>query len=72
MVPTWRGKRGNPVLWARAFFAEMQSWRAMSGARHLIGEHAGAVVEVEADERRGRWSTSTRRRRWPPTRRPAA
>jgi molybdenum cofactor cytidylyltransferase len=49
VVPTWRGKRGNPVLWARAFFAEMQGVAGDVGARHLIGEHAGAVVEVEAD-----------------------
>jgi molybdenum cofactor cytidylyltransferase len=49
VVPTWRGKRGNPVLWARAFFAEMQAVAGDVGARHLIGEHAGTVVEVEAD-----------------------
>ena len=49
VVPTWHGKRGNPVLWGRAFFAEMQAVAGDVGARHLIGEHAGAVVEVEAD-----------------------
>ena len=48
-MPTWHGKRGNPVLWARAFFAEMQAVAGDVGARHLIGEHAGAVVEVEAE-----------------------
>ena len=48
-MPTWRGKRGNPVLWGRAFFAEMQGVAGDVGARHLIGEHAGAVVEVEAE-----------------------
>jgi molybdenum cofactor cytidylyltransferase len=49
VVPTWRGKRGNPVLWARTFFAEMQTVAGDVGARHLIGLHAGAVVEVEAE-----------------------
>jgi molybdenum cofactor cytidylyltransferase len=49
VVPTWHGKRGNPVLWGRAFFAEMQNVAGDVGARHLIGEHAGAVVEVEAE-----------------------
>jgi molybdenum cofactor cytidylyltransferase len=49
VVPTWHGKRGNPVLWSRAFFAEMQIVAGDVGARHLIGEHAGAVVEVEAE-----------------------
>ena len=50
VVPTWRGKRGNPVLWSRAFFAEMGSVAGDVGARHLIGQHAAAVVEVEADD----------------------
>ena len=49
IVPTRHGKRGNPVLWSRAFFAEMQAVSGDVGARHLIGEHAGAVVEIEAD-----------------------
>jgi molybdenum cofactor cytidylyltransferase len=48
VVPTWRGKRGNPVLWARAYFAQMGAVAGDVGARHLIGEHAHAVVEVEA------------------------
>ena len=49
VVPTWRGKRGNPVLWGRPYFAEMQTIAGDVGARHLIGEHAAAVVEVEMD-----------------------
>jgi molybdenum cofactor cytidylyltransferase len=49
VVPTRHGKRGNPVLWSRAFFAEMQAVSGDVGARHLIGEHAGSVVEIEAD-----------------------
>ncbi len=49
VVPTWHGKRGNPVLWGRAYFAEMQNVAGDVGARHLIGEHGGAVVEVEAE-----------------------
>lgn len=48
VLPTWRGKRGNPVLWARSFFAEMQHVAGDVGARHLIGQHAEAVVEIEA------------------------
>jgi molybdenum cofactor cytidylyltransferase len=49
IVPTRHGKRGNPVLWARRFFAEMQSLAGDVGARHLIGEHAELVAEVEMD-----------------------
>lgn len=46
-VPTVGGKRGNPVLWARRFFAEMGQLSGDSGAKHLIGEHADLVCEVE-------------------------
>ncbi|MCX5578388.1 molybdopterin-binding/glycosyltransferase family 2 protein [Kaistia terrae] len=47
VVPTHLGKRGNPVLWSRAFFAELCAIEGDTGARHLIGAHADAVVEVE-------------------------
>lgn len=46
-VPTVGGKRGNPVLWARRFFPEMGTLSGDSGAKHLIGEHADLVCEVE-------------------------
>jgi molybdenum cofactor cytidylyltransferase len=49
VVPTRRGKRGNPVLWARRFFAEMAELAGDVGAKHLIGEHAELVCEVEMD-----------------------
>jgi len=46
-VPTVGGKRGNPVLWDRRFFAEMIQVSGDTGAKHLIGEHADLVCEVE-------------------------
>ena len=46
-VPTHRGKRGNPVLFGRRFFAEMKVVSGDVGTRHLIGEHAEIVAEVE-------------------------
>jgi len=45
-VPTWQGKRGNPVLFARRYFAEIQAISGDVGARHLIGEYPEAVAEV--------------------------
>jgi molybdenum cofactor cytidylyltransferase len=45
-VPTWNGKRGNPVLWAKRFFPEMAEIHGDTGARHLIGEHGDLVCEV--------------------------
>jgi molybdenum cofactor cytidylyltransferase len=49
IVPIRRGKRGNPVLWARRFFGEMAELAGDVGAKHLIGEHAELVYEVEMD-----------------------
>jgi molybdenum cofactor cytidylyltransferase len=51
IVPTTGGKRGNPVLWAARFFAEMKTVAGDVGARHLIGEHAELVREVPVDDR---------------------
>jgi molybdenum cofactor cytidylyltransferase len=50
IVPTRRGKRGNPVLWARRFFPEMARISGDVGARHMIGEHAELVTEIEMDD----------------------
>jgi molybdenum cofactor cytidylyltransferase len=50
-VPTFDGKRGNPVLFARRFFEEMESVSGDVGARHLIGEAPDLVCEVEMDDR---------------------
>jgi molybdenum cofactor cytidylyltransferase len=49
-VPAWRGKRGNPVLFARRFVAEMQSIGGDTGARQLIGDYPDAVAEVAMDD----------------------
>lgn len=45
-VPTWNGKRGNPVLWDHRFFAAMANLAGDVGAKHLIGENADLVAEV--------------------------
>lgn len=49
-VPTHKGKRGNPVLWGKRFLPEMAGLAGDVGAKHLIGEHADLVVEVEMEE----------------------
>jgi molybdenum cofactor cytidylyltransferase len=47
VVPTRVGKRGNPVLWSRAFFADMAAVSGDTGAKHLLGQYADQVTEVE-------------------------
>lgn len=46
VVPTLDGKRGNPVLWSRRFFAALGELQGDVGARHLIGAHPDGLVEV--------------------------
>jgi molybdenum cofactor cytidylyltransferase len=47
VLPTFRGKQGNPMLWDRRFFAEILQITGDSGARFLLAKHMEAVVEVE-------------------------
>ena len=49
-VPTHQGKRGNPVLWATRFAEEMRDLAGDVGAKHLLGEHADLVCEVEMQD----------------------
>ena len=49
-VPTWDGKRGNPVLWGCQFFQEMAALTGDVGAKHLMTEHPELVVEVAAED----------------------
>jgi molybdenum cofactor cytidylyltransferase len=46
VMPTFNGKRGNPVLWSRRFFPELMAIEGDVGARHLITQYGEAVVEV--------------------------
>jgi molybdenum cofactor cytidylyltransferase len=49
VVPTFEGKRGNPVLWSRRFFPDLMAIEGDVGARHLIGRYGEAVVEVAVE-----------------------
>ena len=45
-VPVHRGKRGNPILWGAAHFAEMMSLTGDAGAKRLLPRHEARVREV--------------------------
>lgn len=47
VLPTFQGKRGNPVLWSKRLFPELLTVEGDTGGRHLLGTHRDAVVEVE-------------------------
>jgi molybdenum cofactor cytidylyltransferase len=48
VIPTVDGKRGNPVVWSRRFFAELLGLSGDVGARSLIAAYQEAVAEVPA------------------------
>jgi len=50
VLPTFRGKQGNPMLWDRKFFPEILQISGDSGARSLLARHKDAVAEVEVGE----------------------
>jgi molybdenum cofactor cytidylyltransferase len=47
VLPTFRGKQGNPMLWDRRFFPEILQITGDSGARFLLSKHIEVVAEVE-------------------------
>ncbi len=47
VLPTYRGKQGNPMLWDRSFFPEIATITGDSGARHLLGQHLDVATEIE-------------------------
>lgn len=50
VLPTFRGKQGNPMLWDRRFFPEILQLTGDSGARALLSGHMEQVAEVEMGE----------------------
>ena len=46
-VPVRHGRRGNPVLWGSAHFAEMMQLTGDSGAKPLMARHETHLIEVE-------------------------
>jgi len=46
-VAARNGKRGNPVLWARRYFGEMQTLDGDQGARGLVRRHEDMVCEID-------------------------
>lgn len=50
VVPEKDGRRGNPILWPREFFAAMTQLAGDQGARGLIAEHADRVKRVAIDD----------------------
>ena len=49
-VPTWQGKRGNPVLWTVNLLPEIGTLTGDVGVKALMSRHPAKVREVPVDE----------------------
>ena len=46
VIPTHRGRRGNPILWDRQFFPAIAALSGDTGARPILAANMDAVAEV--------------------------
>ncbi len=50
VLPTYKGRRGHPVVFASALYGELLDAPVDKGARSVVWAHAGEVLEVPTDE----------------------
>lgn len=49
VVPVFEGRRGSPVLFARALFGELTRITGDEGGRQVLSRHAGKIAQVELE-----------------------
>lgn len=50
VLPTYQGRRGHPVLFSARLFDELRAAPLAVGARHVVHQHPGDILEVPTDE----------------------
>lgn len=50
VLPTYQGRRGNPILFDESLFGELARLEGDVGGRVLLGKYEGAVVSVPVEE----------------------
>nr|WP_295660763.1 NTP transferase domain-containing protein [Polymorphobacter sp.] len=50
VIPTWRGKRGNPLAWSRAHWPELAAVTGDGGGKVLLATLSDRLVEVPVDD----------------------
>jgi molybdenum cofactor cytidylyltransferase len=50
LVPTYGGRRGNPVLWPRRYFGELRGLSGDTGGRALLAAYASETVAVPIED----------------------
>ena len=50
VVPRYHGKRGHPVIFSRALFAELLTAPLDQGAKAVVNAHRDETLEIETDD----------------------
>jgi molybdenum cofactor cytidylyltransferase len=50
ILPTYNGRRGHPVIFAKSLYKELMSAPADKGARAVVWAHAADILEVPSEE----------------------
>jgi molybdenum cofactor cytidylyltransferase len=50
VVPAYEGRRGHPVIFSAALYAELLAAPLDKGARAVVWAHANEIAEVQTDE----------------------
>jgi molybdenum cofactor cytidylyltransferase len=59
VVPVSAGQRGNPILWSRRFFGELQSLQGDSGGRQILKANTDAIVEISVSSTQATFDVDT-------------
>lgn len=59
LASSYRGQRGNPVLFGRRFFPELAQLKGDVGGREVLGRHPEAVAEVAMPDPKAGWDVDT-------------
>ena len=49
-IPSFKGQKGNPVIWGRSFFHDLSNLEGDVGGRTLFSEHPAAINMLEMDD----------------------
>ncbi len=49
-IPSFKGQKGNPIIWGRSFFQDLSNLEGDVGGRALFSEHPAAINILEMDD----------------------
>ena len=49
-IPSFKGEKGNPVIWGRSFFHELSNLEGDVGGRVLFSQHPAAINLIEKND----------------------